>query len=49
MLVEEYQVTFRTRGQYPAAPPQKLLNHPIAGGFCVSRNKKEAPEGASLV
>lgn len=25
MLVDEYQVTFWTRGQYPAAPPQTLF------------------------
>ena len=26
MLVDEYQVTFWTRGQYPAAPPRDEMN-----------------------
>jgi len=30
MLVDEYQVAFWTRGQYPAAPPQTLFYEALA-------------------
>ncbi len=35
MFVDEYQVTFWTRGQYPAAPPRIVLKHPGIGCFFV--------------
>jgi len=33
MLVDEYHVTNRTRGQYPAAPPTKIADA-LVGYFC---------------
>lgn len=35
MLVDEYQVTFWTRGQYPAAPPRNENDPPGIGRIFV--------------
>ena len=35
MLEDEYQVTFWTRGRYPAAPPHAFFYAPFAGVFFV--------------
>lgn len=34
-LVDEYQVTFWTRGQYPAAPPRMFFKPPVWAVFYV--------------
>ena len=36
-LVDEYHVTFWTRGQYPAAPPRKQIKEaPFGASFCTA-------------